>query len=103
MLKEIRKKSNLLILILIVFSDEEYKIDVFINLVDGYVEKLFLLFVLKVRIDFLIKKNFGYLEKFEYKNFLVNFNSYIVKINDEKIDVNVKEFEILKCLLDNDG
>lgn len=103
MLKEIRKKSNLLILILIVFSDEEYKIDVFINLVDGYVEKLFLLLVLKVRIDFLIKKNYGYLEKFEYKDLLVNFNSYIVKINGEEIDVNVKELEVLKCLLDNNG
>ena len=38
-LKEIRKKSNLPILILPAFSDEEYKIDAFTNLADGYVEK----------------------------------------------------------------
>ena len=47
-LKEIRKKSNLPILILTAFSDEEYKIDAFTNLVDGYVEKPFSLPVLKV-------------------------------------------------------
>lgn len=50
-LKEIRKKSNLPILILTAFSDEEYKIDAFTNLVDGYVEKPFSLPVLKARID----------------------------------------------------
>ncbi|BDP89436.1 hypothetical protein EfmAA818_30320 (plasmid) [Enterococcus faecium] len=42
------------------FSDEEYKIDAFTNLVDGYVEKPFSLPVLKARIDSLIKK-FGVL------------------------------------------
>ena len=36
-LKEIRKKSNLPILILTAFSDEEYKIDAFTNLADGYI------------------------------------------------------------------
>ena len=84
-LKEIRKKSNLPILILTAFSDEEYKIDAFTNLADGYIEKPFSLPVLKARIDSLIKKNYGHLEKFEYKNLSVNFNSYTAKINGEEI------------------
>ena len=88
-LKEIRKKSNLPILILTAFSDEEYKIDAFTNLADGYIEKPFSLPVLKA--------------KFEYKNLSVNFNSYTAKINGEEIDVNAKELEVLKCLLDNNG
>ena len=67
-MKEIRKKSNLPILILTAFSDEEYKIDAFTNLADGYIEKPFSLPVLKARIDSLIKKNYGHLEKFEYKD-----------------------------------
>ena len=70
-LKEIRKKSNLPILILTAFSDEEYKIDAFTNLADGYIEKPFSLPVLKARIDSLIKKNYGHLEKFEYKDLSV--------------------------------
>lgn len=102
-LKEIRKKSKLPILILTAFSDEEYKIDAFTNFSDGYVEKPFSLPVLKARIDSLIKKNFGQIEKFEYKNIDVNFNSYTVKINGENIYIYAKELEILKYLVDNEG
>ena len=83
--------------------DEEYKIDAFTNLVDGYMEKPFSLPVLKARIDSLIKKNYGHLEMFEYKNLSVNFNSYTAKINGEEIDVNAKELEVLKCLLCKDA
>ena len=102
-LKEIRKKSKLPILILTAFSDEEYKIDAFTNFADGYVEKPFSLPVLKARIDSLIKKNFGQIEKFEYKNIDVNFNSYTVKINGENIYIYAKELEIFKYLVDNEG
>ena len=102
-LKEIRRKSKVLVLILTAFSDEEYKIEAFTNLADGYIEKPFSLPVLKARIDSLMKKNFGQIEKFEYKNIEINFTSYTAKINDEKIDINAKELEILKCLLDNEG
>ena len=102
-LKEIRRKSKVPVLILTAFSDEEYKIEAFTNLADGYIEKPFALPVLKARIDSLIKKNFGQIEKFEYKNIEINFTSYTAKINDEKIDINAKELEILKCLLDNEG
>ena len=102
-LKEIRKKSKVPVLMLTAFSDEEFKIEAFTNLADGYIEKPFSLPVLKARIDSLIKKNFGQIEKFEYKNIDVNFTSYTAKINDENIDINAKELEILKCLLDNEG
>lgn len=102
-LKEIRRKSKVPVLILTAFSDEEYKIEAFTNLADGYIEKPFSLPVLKTRIDSLMKKNFGQIEKFEYKNIEINFTSYTAKINDEKIDINAKELEILKCLLDNEG
>ena len=102
-LKEIRRKSKVPVLILTAFSDEEYKIEAFTNLADGYIEKPFSLPVLKARIDSLMKKNFGQIEKFEYKNIEINFTSYTAKINDEKIDINAKELEILKCLLDNEG
>lgn len=102
-LKEIRRKSKVPVLILTAFSDEEYKIEAFTNLADGYIEKPFSLPVLKARIDSLIKKNFGQIEKFEYKNIEINFTSYTAKINDEKIDINAKELEILKCLLNNEG
>ncbi len=102
-LKEIRKKSELPILILTAFSDEEYKIDAFTNLADGYIEKPFSLPVLKVQIDSLIKKYSGTKEKFEYNNTEVNFTSYTAKLNGKDIDMNAKELEILKYLLENEG
>ena len=102
-LRKIREESELPVLMLTAFSDEEYKIDAFTNLADGYIEKPFSLPVLKARIDSLIKKNFGQIEKLEYKNIEVNLTSYTAKINGKSIDINAKELEILKYLLDNEG
>ena len=107
-LKEIRKESNLPVLILTAFSNEEFKIDTstirekldaYTNLADGYIEKPFSLPVLKARIDALLQKQ----DTFEYKNVCVNFKSYTAKIDGKMIDINAKELEILKYLLDNAG
>ena len=102
-LKEIRKTSKLPILILTAFSDEEYKIDAFTNLADGYIEKPFSLPVLKARIEALIKKYYGEIEKFEYKNVEINFTSYTARVDGEEVDINAKELEVLKFLLNNEG
>ena len=102
-LKEIRKKSELPVLMLTAFNDEEYKINAFSSLADGYMEKPFSLPVLKVRIDSLIKRHFGNHEKFEYNNSEVDFTSYSAKFNGEDVDINAKELEILKYLLENEG
>lgn len=102
-LKEIRKKSKLPVLMLTAFGDEEYKIEAFSSLADGYIEKPFSLPVLKVRIDSLIERHYNKVERLEYKNTEVNFTSYTAKVDNEKVDVNAKELEILKCLLNNEG
>ena len=102
-LREIRGKSNLPVLILTAFSDEEYKIDAPTNLADGYIEKPFSLPVLKVRVDALIEKYFGKVEKFEYNNTEVDFTGYTASVKGSLVDVNAKEFEILKSLLENEG
>ena len=102
-LKEVRKESKIPILMLTAFSDEEYKISAFSSLADGYIEKPFSLPVLKLRIDSLIKRYYKEVEKFIYKDLEVNFSSYTAKVKDEFIDVNAKELEILKYLLENEG
>ena len=102
-LKEVRKESKIPIFMLTAFSDEEYKISAFSSLADGYIEKPFSLPVLKVRIDSLIKRYYKEVEKFIYKDLEVNFSSYTAKVKDEFIDVNAKELEILKYLLENEG
>ena len=102
-LKEIRKQSKLPVLILTAFSDEEYKIDAFTNLADGYMEKPFSLPLLKARIDSLIEKNYGQEEKFSYKNVEVDFSGYTAKVDGKSLDMNAKEVEILKYLFENEG
>lgn len=102
-LKEIRKKSNLPILILTAFSDEDYKIEAFTHLADGYIEKPFSLPLLKVMVDSLIEKYFGQTEKFEYNDTEVDFTGYTASVNGRTVDVNAKELEILRFLLKNEG
>ena len=102
-LKEIRKQSKLPVLILTAFSDEEYKIDAFTSLADGYMEKPFSLPLLKARIDSLIEKNYGQEEKFSYKNVEVDFSGYSAKVDGKPVDMNAKEVEILKYLFENEG
>jgi len=102
-LKKIRETSDIPAIMLTAFSDEEYKINAFTSLADGYIEKPFSLPVLKVRVESLIKKYYGNNETFNYKNTEVNFTSYTAKINGKKVDVNAKELEILKYMIDNEG
>ena len=102
-LKKIRETSDIPAIMLTAFSDEDYKINAFTSLADGYIEKPFSLPVLKVRIESLIKKYYGNNETFNYKNTEVNFTSYTAKINGEKVDVNAKELEILKYMIENEG
>ena len=102
-LKKIRETSDIPAIMLTAFSDEEYKINAFTSLADGYIEKPFSLPVLKVRIESLIKKYYGNSETFNYKNTEVNFTSYTAKINGEKVDINAKELEILKYMIENEG
>lgn len=102
-LKEIRKTSNLPILILTAFSDEDYKIEAFTNLVDGYIEKPFSLPVLKVQVDSLIKRHYPPREEFVYQETEVNFTSYTAKVKGQEVDINAKELEILHYLVENEG
>lgn len=102
-LKLIRQHSNVPILILTAFSDEAYKIDAFTHLADGYIEKPFSLPVLKVRVDALIKKYYGNIEQFKYFDTEVNFASYTASVKGKVVDVNPKELEILKFLVENKG
>jgi len=102
-LKEIRMRSKVPVLMLTAFSDEEYKIDAFSNLADGYIEKPFSLPVLRARIESLIKRHFAETDKFQYKDAEVDFIGYTAKYKGEFVDIKAKELEILKCLLSNEG
>ena len=102
-LRKIRETSNLPVLILTAFSDEEFKITAFSNLADGYIEKPFSLPVLKARIDALITKNYEKFEIFRYKDLEINFSNFSAKINNTEAEISAKEIEVLKYLSLNEG
>ena len=101
LLKEIRKTSDIPVIFLTAYNDEDYKLQAFSALVDGYIEKPFSLRLVKVRIEALIKKHYKNKDLFQYKNVEVNFVSYKAFLDGKEVDMNAKEFEILHFLLEN--
>lgn len=102
-LKEIRTRSMVPVLMLTAFGDEEYVIDAFSNLADGYMEKPCSLPVLKARLESMIKRYSSQSDSFKYGNAEVDFIGYTAKLNGEPVDIKAKELEILKFLLNNEG
>ncbi|WP_262122535.1 response regulator transcription factor [Anaerococcus sp. Marseille-Q5996] len=101
LLKEIRKTSDMPVLFLTAYNDEDYKLQAFSALVDGYIEKPFSLRLVKFRIEALIKKHYKNKDLFQYKNVEVDFVSYKAFLDGKEVDMNAKEFEILHFLLEN--
>lgn len=102
-LREIRTRSMVPVLMLTAFGDEEYVIDAFSNLADGYMEKPCSLPVLKARLESMIKRYSSQSESFKYGNAEVDLIGYTAKLNGEPVDIKAKELEILKFLLNNEG
>ena len=102
-LSEIRKTSQVPILMLTAFQDEEYKMSAFASLADGYLEKPFSLSLLKVRVDAIFKRYYDTGRIFTYRDTQVDFDSYSAKVAGQEVAVNAKELEILDYLVKNEG
>lgn len=102
-LSEIRKSSQVPVLMLTAFQDEEYKMSAFAALADGYLEKPFSLSLLKVRVDAIFKRHYDTGRIFTYRDTEVDFDSYSAKVAGQEVAVNAKELEILDYLVKNEG
>ena len=102
-LSEIRKSSQVPVLMLTAFQDEEYKMSAFAALADGYLEKPFSLSLLKVRVDAIFKRYYDVSRIFTYGDTQVDFDSYSAKVAGQEVAVNAKELEILDYLAKNEG
>lgn len=102
-LSEIRKSSQVPVLMLTAFQDEEYKMSAFAALADGYLEKPFSLSLLKVRVDAIFKRYYVTDRIFTYRDTQVDFDSYSAKVAGQEVAVNAKELEILDYLVKNEG
>lgn len=103
--KEIRKTTNVPIIMLSARSEEYDKLFGFELGIDDYVVKPFSLRELMARTQTIIKR---YRAKdnhsaFKYKGFEVDFAGRNVYVDGEKVKLTPKEFELLKFLIDNKG
>ncbi len=105
--KEIRKTSNVPIIMLSARGEEYDKIHGFELGIDDYMVKPFSPKELMMRIEAILKrtapsgatKN----ETFKYESMLLDFTARILYIDNEKINLSPKEYDLLVYLINNRG
>ena len=103
--KEIRKNSNVPIIMLTAKSDEASELNGFHCGADEYISKPFSPKILTARVDALIRRSYSIdsSEIIDVGGIIINKAAHIVKINDEEIELSFKEFELLTYFVDNKG
>lgn len=104
-LKEIRKTSNVPVLMLTALSDEKTQIASFDNLADDYITKPFSIVLLGKRVVALLRRA-GKIEGkdiWRHGSVTVDFSGYVAEIDGEPIDLAPKEIQLLKMLIQNAG
>lgn len=101
----IRKKSNVPIIILTALTDEESQIKGFDKLADDYITKPFSMPVVLKHIEALFRRieNKDNEDVLKYKNLVLDTKNYEVYIDNNKVSLTYREFEILKLFMENQG
>ena len=102
----IRKNSNVPIIILTALTDEESQLKGFDKLADDYITKPFSMPVVLKHIEAIFRRTENINKKVDvlkYKNISLNIENYDVFVDNQKVALTFREFEILKLLLENQG
>lgn len=104
-LHEIRKSSNVPIIMLTAIDDEYTQSNSFDELADDYITKPFSMLILGKRITALLRRatNKATASAVSLGSVTVDFAGYTATDENGKIDITPKELEILKVLIDNKG
>ena len=103
--RQIRKNSNVPIIMLTAKSDEASELNGFDCGADEYISNPFSPKILTARVDALIRRSYSIdsSEMIDVGGIVINKAAHIVKINDEEIELSFKEFELLTYFVDNKG
>ena len=102
----IRKNSNVPIIILTALTDEESQLKGFDKLADDYITKPFSMPVLLKHIEAIFRRTNNSNENtsiLKYKNITLNTENYEVYVDNQKLTLTFREYEILKLFLENQG
>ena len=102
-LKELRKISNVPVMILSAKSEEYDILKGYELYADEYVAKPFNLKILSARAEALLRRSNGLSEEIAIGDLTYNKATYEVTVKGEKVDLTNKEFELLGYLILNKG
>lgn len=103
--REIRKNSKVPIIMLTAKSEEQDELLGFELGVDEYISKPFSPKILVARVDAILRRtnNLGEDGMIEAGRIQINNSAHTVLVNDEMIDLSLKEFELLTYFIKNTG
>ena len=103
--REIRKSSNVPIIMLTARGEESDELQGFDLGVDEYVTKPFSPKVLTARVEALIRRTVPEAseEIVESNGVIINKSAHKVMVDGKEIDLSIKEFELLEYFVDNKG
>lgn len=102
----IRKNSNIPIIILTALTDKESQLKGFDKLADDYITKPFSMPIVLKHIEAIFRRTDNNNETsniLKYKNMILNTENYEVYVDNQKVSLTYREFEILKIFLENQG
>ena len=103
-LREIRKTSKIPVIMLTARSEERDELFGFELGVDEYISKPFSPKILVARVDALLKRCYPSSDMVtSYDGIVIDSDAHIVTIDGQNADLSMKEFELLKFLIDNKG
>ena len=103
-LRQIRQTSNVPIIMLTARGEEQDELFGFELGVDEYISKPFSLKILVARVEAILnrtrpKEN----EIIQYGGIIIDSDGRTVKVDDKLIELSLREYELLKYLVDNNG
>lgn len=103
-LKEIRKYSDVPVIVLTALDDEYTQVSTFDLKADEYVDKPVSPIVMTKRITALLERIYGNYDSVNIMGFKFDFNKFISYSSNKKdLKLTTKEIQIIKCLYDANG
>ena len=103
-LRKIRQESNLPVIMLTARGEEQDELFGFELGVDEYISKPFSPKILVARVEAILKRVYGDTEQLkDYDGIVIDQEGRTVKVDGKPIDLSLREYELLKYLLDNEN